>query len=54
MVEFSICQRYTVLWICVNMPWQSSEYISGSKYAKILDMQDLHMVLVCHNIAEYV
>ena len=38
MVGFSACECYTAFKICQNMPWQSSEYISGSKYAKILNM----------------
>ena len=41
MTGFSICQHYTVLWICKNMPWRSSKYILGSKYAKILNMAGL-------------
>ena len=28
----------TAFWIGHNMPWQSSEYISGSNYARILNM----------------
>ena len=35
---FSICERYAASWIYQNMPWQSSEYILGSKNARILSM----------------
>ena len=35
---FSICDCYTAFLICPNMPWQSSEYILGSKYAMILNI----------------
>ena len=45
MTGFSICERYTALWICQNMPWQSSEYIIISKYACILSMQESHRVV---------
>ena len=45
MAGFSICEHYAVFWICQNMPWQSSEYILVSKYARILNMQELHRVL---------
>ena len=38
MAGFSACERYTVFWICQNVPWQSSECISGSKYARIPNM----------------
>ena len=50
MTEFSICEHYTVIWICQNMPWQSFEYILGSKYAMVLNMQELHRVL---NMLQY-
>ena len=55
MVGFSISKSYTVFWICQNMPWQSSEYILGSKcqdskYGRVLNMQELHRVL---NMAQY-
>ena len=50
MAGFSICERYTAFWICQNMPWQSSEYILGSKHARVLNMQELHRVL---NIPQY-
>ena len=32
------CKRYTAFWICQNMPWHSSDYILGSKYARILNI----------------
>ena len=38
MAAFSICERYAAFWICQNMLCQSSEYILGSKCAKILNM----------------
>ena len=48
MAGFSICERYTAFWICQNM--QSSEYILGSKYARVLNIQELHRVL---NMPQY-
>ena len=47
-------------WICQNMPWQSSEYILGSKYVRILNMAGCWIYknytgfLICCNVAEYV
>ena len=41
---FSICESYTAFWIRQNMPWQSSEYILGFKYARILNLQELQMI----------
>ena len=35
---FSMRERYTAFWICQNMPWQSFEFISGSKYARTMNM----------------
>ena len=32
----AICESYAAFWICQNMPWQISEYILGSKHARIL------------------
>ena len=53
MAGLSICERYKAFRICQNMPWQSSEYILGFRYARIedseygrvLNMQELHRVL---------
>ena len=49
---FSKCECYAALWKCHNIPWKSSEYISGSKCASILRQgskyvrqQELHRVL---------
>ena len=50
MAGFPICERYTAFWICQNMPSQSFEYILGSKYARVLNMQELHRVL---NMPQY-
>ena len=47
---FSKCKRYTAYWICQNMPWYCYEYTLSSKYARILNMQDLHQVL---NMSQY-
>ena len=41
---FSICELYTVFWIYQNMLWQSSEYILGFKYARIVNMQESRKV----------
>ena len=38
MAGVSICEHYMAFSIYQNMPWQSSEYIMGSKYARILNM----------------
>ena len=38
-------QCYTVFWICQNMSWVSYECIFGSKYGRILTMQELRRVL---------
>ena len=43
---FSICKCYTALSTCQNMSWQSSEYTSGSKYARILIWQGYEYVKV--------
>ena len=40
-----MCERYIAFWICQNMPWWSSEYNLGSRYARILNMQELYRVL---------
>ena len=32
------CECYITCWIRQNIPWQSSEYILGSKYARSLNM----------------
>ena len=48
MAWFSIYKRYTAFWICQNMLWQSSEY------GRLLNMQELHSVLKCHNMAKNV
>ena len=40
--QVSICKHYTEFWMCYDMPWQISEYISDSKYDRILNMQELH------------
>ena len=42
---FSICELYTAFWLCQNMSKQSFECISGSKYASVLNMKQLHRVL---------
>ena len=52
MAGFSVCERYTVPWRCKNMPWQSSECISGSKNARIC--KSYTGFLMFDNIAEYV
>ena len=58
MAKFSTCERYTAF--CQNMPWQRSEYISGSKHARNLTMATLWIskrntrFKICHNMAEYV
>ena len=60
MVGFPIRERYTVFWICQNIPWQSSEYISGFKYARILNLAGFWICnsykgfYICHKKAEYV
>ena len=36
---FSKCKHYTAYSICQNKPWQSSEYILSSKYARIVNME---------------
>ena len=41
---FSICELYTVFWIYQNMLWQSSEYVLGFKYARIVNMQESRKV----------
>ena len=38
MARISICKHYTEFWISQNMLWQCSEYMPGSKYARILTM----------------
>ena len=54
MAGFSICERCTAFWICQNMPWQSSGYISRL-YMAGLNMQELRKVLnMSLNMAEYV
>ena len=53
---FSICERYTIFWICQNMPWQSSEYISGSKYVRVLNMAEFwisHIQYIAWGINTY-
>ena len=50
MAKFSISERYTAFWICQNMPWQSSEYVLGSKYGRVVNIQELHRVL---NVPQY-
>ena len=35
MAGFSISERCTGFWVYQNMPWQSSEYILGSVYARV-------------------
>ena len=46
MAGLSMCERYTTFWICQNMPWQSSEYILGSKYVRILNIAGFWICLV--------
>ena len=35
----------TGFWICLAKGSQGFEYASGSKYGKVLNMQELHMML---------
>ena len=53
MAEFSIRKRYTAFWIHQNIPSQSLEYISGSKYARILNCKSYTGFLICHNMDGY-
>ena len=46
MAGVSISESYTAFWICQNMPWQSSWYILGSKFAKILNKTEFWVCLV--------
>ena len=46
MAGFSICERYTASWRCLHLPWQSSEYILGSKYIRILNMAEFFLVRI--------
>ena len=48
--RYTICDRYTAFWISQNMSWQSSEYILGSKYARILNMAEFW---ICKSYAEF-
>ena len=45
MAGLSKCERYTAFRIYQNMPRLSSEYISDSKFGRVLNMQELHRVL---------
>ena len=53
-------KRYTAFWVRQNMPWQSSEYISGSKYFRILNMAGFWICksytgfYICQSMAKYV
>ena len=59
-VSAPIHAKMAKVWICQNMFLKSCEYISGSAYARILDIARFWICrtytgfLICHNMTEYV
>ena len=59
MAGFSVSGRYTTFRICQNVPWQSAEYISSSKYARILNKERIwkcksyKRFKICYNMSKF-